>query len=406
MMREPKTSSFLRFIVAGGSCLAVLCIASSQALAADPPPPPPPNVIPPPPPPPDEKKLEVMAWSRIGATFQSPYDTTSLNKLTANGELDIFAHGKVTDEIGIFGSLIASFGPEPGAGGAPGGAITGAAAIEDVVIQLEPSDYFHVWLGRMLVASDRSNFSGPWHISPWLYPGFFSLPPGNASATYLVGQGAAPPIGPRQGPVGRNDGVTVWGQYMGGLFKYYLGMYNLQDAGGTPLWSGRVSLSLLNPEPGYFNASTYYGAKDIIGLGLGAQVQGNGSRGNAAPPSDYTEVNFDVLAEKNFGAAGVGTAEGAFYKYGGDNEPYDFSYFVLVSYLTPQKIGPGKIQPLLRLQQAKPKPAGFDTQTIFDVQAGYVVEGFKARFSIGYENSNFGAGVKGNAILLGAQVQR
>jgi hypothetical protein len=394
-MREPKTSSFLRFVVAGGSSLAVLCIVSSRALAADPPPPPPP----------DDKKLEIMAWSRVGATFQSPYDTSSLNKLTANGELDFFAHGKVTDEIGIFGSLIGQFGPVLTPAG-PSGAITGNVQIEDVVLQIEPSDYFHLWLGRMLVASDRSNFSGPWHMSPWVYPGLFSLP-GQASAAYLNPQGAAPPIGPRQGPVGRNDGATVWGQYAGGLFKYYLGMYNLQDAGGTPLWSGRVSLSLLNPEPGYFNASTYYGAKDIIGLGLGFQVQGNGSVNPATGErTDFTEINFDVLAEKNFGPAGVGTIEGAFYKYGGDFEQYSFSYFVVASYLTPQKIGPGKIQPLLRLQQAKPKADGLDTQTIFDVQAGYVVEGFKARFSIGYENSNFGAGVKGNAVLLGAQIQR
>jgi hypothetical protein len=345
-----------------------------------------------------------MAWSRIGGTFQSPYDREKIDKLTAHGELDIFAHGKVTKEIGIFGSIYGTFGPTA-PGGVPSGVITGTIAIEDAIIQIEPDDLFHLWIGRMLVPSDRSNFSGPWHVSPWFYPGFFSPTYLVASGT-AVGAGIGPPLGPRQGPVGRNDGATVWGQYGGGLFKYYVGMFDLQDAGVAPLYSGRLSLSLLNPEPGYFNASTYYGGKDIVGIGLGYQFQANGSRVGTAAPADFSEVNVDVLAEKNFGTSGVGTVEGAFYKYFGDNELYDFSYFALVSYLTPDKIGPGKIQPLLRLQQAKFKASGADTQTIFDVQAGYIVEGFKARFAIGYENTSFGNGNKGNAIYLGAQVQR
>lgn len=358
-----------------------------------------------------------MAWSRFGATLQSPYDAEKLDKLTAHGELDLFAHGKVTKEIGLFGSLIGTFGPTGQPGAPDAGEITGTVAIEDAIIQIEPDPLFNVWLGRMLVASDRSNFSGPWHISPWFYPGFFvpAWRVGSGTGVSPVPSAATifPPAGPRQGPVGRNDGVTVWGQYMGGMVKYYLGLYNLQSANSTPLWSGRVSLSLLNPEPGYFNASTYYGEKDIVGLGVGAQVQGNGSAGALAPTTDYDEINFDVLAEKNFGTSGTGTFEAAFYKYFGDNEALDFSYFALVSWLTPDKIGPGKIQPLVRLQQAKPRTitvAGMsvtpDTLTMLDIQAGYVIEGFKARFAIGYENENFGQSRKGNAIYFGAQVQR
>jgi len=61
------------------------------------------------------------------------------------------------------------------------------------------------------------------------------------------------------------------------------------------------------------------------------------------------------------------------------------------------------------LQQAKPKSVNgvtADTQTLIDVQAGYVVQGFDARFALGYENQNFGGGVKGNAVFFGAQVIR
>jgi hypothetical protein len=406
----------LRSCLAGTSCVAVLCIASSAAWAQKaapptaPPPAPPvaaPKLPPPPPPPPPptspDKKLEYSLWGRFGATLQSPFDTTNLNKLTANGEVDLFVHGQINKVFGIDGSFQGVFGPVLTATGAPSGAITSAVALEDATFRIDAMEEFHVWLGRMLVASDRSNFSGPWFISPWLYPGTFS-------ATYLVPQGALPPIGPRQGPLGRNDGFTLWGQFMGGMFKYYAGVYNLQEAGAgaTPLYSARVSLALWNPEPGYFNASTYYGHKDIIGIGIGAQFQPTGSTLNPATPSDYSEINADVLVEKNLGLSGVVTFEGAVYKFMGDAELINYSYFLLASYLTADKIGPGKLQPLVRLQQAKPNNIGGvqrDTGTLFDIQVGYPVEDFALRFAIGYENSNL-FGVKGNAIFFGSQWQR
>ena len=46
----------------------------------------------------------------------------------------------------------------------------------DLVGQLDFMDEFHIWVGRMLTPSDRSNFSGPWFISPWEYPGVYNVP--------------------------------------------------------------------------------------------------------------------------------------------------------------------------------------------------------------------------------------
>ena len=53
-----------------------------------------------------------------------------------------------------------------------------------------------------------------WFEAPWYYPGTFS---------------AHGFVGPREGAFGRNDGVTAWGQVQGGLFKYYVGAFDLDE---------------------------------------------------------------------------------------------------------------------------------------------------------------------------------
>ena len=57
------------------------------------------------------------------------------------------------------------------------------------------------------------------------------------------------------------------------MFKYYAGAFDLHGAPDSPLYSGRINLGLLNPEPGYYHSSTYYGGKDILAIGVARPVQ-------------------------------------------------------------------------------------------------------------------------------------
>jgi len=350
-------------------------------------PPPPAIVEPPPPPPPAEIKdprkspMTMNAWLRLGTHLQSFKDPEKMNRLSQDGELDLLINAEIIDMVGLTGNLVGSFGPN-----ATGGAITGDINIMDLIARFDVDDAFHFWVGRMLVPSDRTNFSGPWFIAPWFYPGFF-VP-------------NAPPLGPHQGPNGRNDGATVWGQAAGGLFKYYAGIYELYNTEAAPLFSGRLSLSLINPEPGYYGNSQFYGKKDILGIGIGLQTQKDGSG-----TDDFVEFNADILFEKNFKGAGTLDLEGAFYKYEGDGEQIDYSYFVLASWLLPMKTGPGQLQPLVRLQQAKPSDIAMleDTWTLVDAQIGYVVAEFACRFALGYQYQDV-LGQRGNQLFFGIQL--
>lgn len=365
---------------------------SAPSVPAPPPPPPVAPVPlaeaePPPPPPPttevkDARKspMTMNAWLRLGTHLQGFKDPEKLDRLSQDGELDLLINAEVLPMIGLTGNLVGAFNPNAA------GNFTGDINIMDLIARFDFDDAFHLWVGRQLVGSDRTNQSGPWFIAPWFYPGFFA--PGQ------------PPLGPHQGPNGRNNGFQAWGQAAGGLFKYYAGMFQLFDTNSAPLFSGRLTLSLINPEPGFYGNSQYYGKKDVLGIGIGAQVQKNGGG-----DEDYTEFNADILFEKNLAGAGVLDIEGAFYKYTGEPQAVEYSYFALASFLIAAPAGPGRLQPLVRVQQAKPEDDDADTWTLVDAQIGYVVDEFACRFALGYQYQNV-LGQKGNQIFFGIQLQK
>jgi hypothetical protein len=359
--------------------------SDTQPVDAAPEPPPPP---PPPPPPeledPTKKVLTVNAWARIGARLQGIEDPEKLDKLLLDGLFELHTDGAITENIGVTANLVGTFNVASDGTADPNGTVE----LLDVIGRFDIMDPLHIWVGRMLVPVDRANFSGPWFAAPWYYAGSFA------------GLDAMP----MEGPHGRSDGVTVWGEFGGGLLKYYAGAFDLHDPDSKPLWSGRINLSLLSPEPGFYHSSTYYGEKDVLAIAVGAQHKKDGSVG-MEPADDYSEFNADVLFEKNLGGLGTIGLEGAFYKYEGDNQDFDYSYLLLASYLTPGKIGPGKLQPLVRFQQAKPDEG--DAASCFEAQLGYVIASYSARLALGYQyTENTNGFEKANALYLGAQFMK
>lgn len=347
-----------------------------------------PDAAPPPPPPPpaaDEEKykhINMGIWLRVEGVLQHPGAANKLDRAQTNGEVELHFSNQMRKSIQWTANFVGTYG---------GGSIDGSdghVGILDLIAQLEPDPGFNFWIGRMLVPSDRSNFSGPYFMAPWNYPGAFGA-------------------GPQEGPFGRNDGATVWGGFGGGLLKYYVGAFNLYGkAGQQPLFTGRLNLSLLNPEPGYYNSSTYYG-KDILAIGVGGQYQKFFSTSATLPPSNYSLFNADILFEKDLSGSGVVDLEGAFYNYTGDGENKKFSYYALASYLTPDMPGIGKFQPLVRVQQSKPKADGVKTGTSVDAQVGYVVDGYSTRFALGFEHSEGFGMLKGeNQLFAGIQLMK
>ena len=266
--------------------------------------------------------------------------------------------------------------------------------ILDGVLKFAFNDYFNVWFGRFLPPSDRSNLSGPYFLNSWdfpfvqAYPNFFA---------------------------GRDDGVAIWGQVGDGMFKYQFGAFEGKESNGDHLlYAGRLTLNLLDPEPGYYNSSTYYGSKDILAIGLVGMTQNNAA-GFVAGTGDFVEWNIDLLAEKNLGEMGVVTFEGAYYDYDGDGVgaatvggTEGSGYFILASYLCPTQVGTGsfqgQIQPLVRYQS-------FDTdgvladRGVWDIALNYILNGHNARITANYSLDDQGSGGDINIFKLGLQFQ-
>jgi len=267
----------------------------------------------------------------------------------------------------------------------------------DAVLKFEFSDYVNIWAGHFLPPSDRANLSGPYYRNSW-------------SGTDIVNAYPAE-------FAGRDDGLAYWGQYAGGVVKWQLGFFAMGN-GGTPdpRFAGRVAVNLFDPEPGYYNSSTYYGTKDI--LAFGAVLQHEPAPEGAGDEAANTIWSLDALFEKNFGGVGTLDAEGAFYGFNGRDE--GTSFFLLASFLFPEKVGIGQFQPMLQLQHAAASAgdtfAGSATPLAADasmtgIDAGlhYIINGHNTRLSatLRYNTLSIGDGdaETDTVIVIGAQIQ-
>jgi hypothetical protein len=363
-------------------------------MAAEPPPLPNPAPIPETPPavaPPAENpfKVTVGAGFRSGIRIQNPNKSTSSGNSKLNDQfldelnVELRTSGKVTDIIGWTANFTVDGRTRAQASGGP---IAFQAQALDLVGQLDFMDEFHVWVGRMLTPSDRSNFSGSWFMAPWNYSGVLN--------TYYGPRGTE--------EVGRETGVTAWGDINKGKFKYYVALLDLDSnmgvtskpalggmAAQNPLFSARVNYAFVGAEPGFYGSSTYYGGQDIVAVGAAFQYQKNfalpGGEGLPDVKDNLVEFNADILAEKkfDFGTPGI---EAAYYHESGDTRSFNDFFYVTPTFTTGEILpAKGKLNALFRFQMAKtgegPTKA---THTIFEPSVAYLFKDYFAKLQLSY----------------------
>jgi len=273
--------------------------------------------------------------------------------------------------------------------------------ILDAIVKFEFNDLINIWMGRMLPPSDRANLSGPFYQNAgWDFP--FTQ------------------FGYQEIFQGRDDGAALWGQLGGGAVKYQIGVYEGRNQAGLGnetqnfaagagsddlLFAGRFTVNLLDPEAGYYNASTYHGAKDILAIGYAFHHQ-NDSIGTA----DYDMYSFDVLFESTLGNGGVVTAAGAYYDTTGSYAAANNgrSYMVEASYLTAREFAlgccvSGKIAPFWRHQEYT-RDVGAAVDRVNDWGFHYVMYGHNARVTYVYSDSD-GHETDTERHLIGVQLQ-
>jgi hypothetical protein len=204
----------------------------------------------------------------------------------------------------------------------------------------------------------------------------------------------------------------------GGQFKWQLGLFDMGGGTPDPRFSGRVTFNVLDPEPGYYNSSTYYGTKDV--LAFGAVLHHEPAPEGAPDEAADTIWNLDALYENSFAGTGTLNVEGAF--YGFDGADSGTSFFALASFLFQEPVGIGQLQPMVRFQRAglgegdtfgainMPLPPDTDASiTTIDAGLHYIISGHNARLAATLQHESISVGdadsVTNTVFILGAQIQ-
>ncbi|MBK9308151.1 MAG: hypothetical protein IPM58_13990 [Nitrospira sp.] len=245
----------------------------------------------------------------------------------------------------------------------------------DAVGKFELNEMVNLWVGRMLLPSERGELNGPFYHAT--FDGFRTpFFPADLSANFngpTAGGGGA-------GLYGRDNAATFWGKVhpFGTTHLLYVlsvsqGLRNGPNLGSSLMYTGRVQWNFLNdePNPGYYTSGTYYGtAGDIAAVGVSVQHQKDGA-GNAAAASvsDFTGASVDVLLEKVLpNNMGVFTFNGEFKRHWANYGTGAFatspatcfctfnghSWTVYGLYLIPNEIGIGRFQPYVRFTSIDP----------------------------------------------------
>ena len=257
--------------------------------------------------------------------------------------------------------------------------------VMDAIARFEFSPQFNIWAGRFLPPSDRANLYGPYYANHW----------GVYSEKVLDGYANT--------AVGRDNGVAYWGDF-GGL-KVSAGLFDVPSTsagsadGDKIIAAGRLQYDFWDKEAGYWLNSTYYGAKNLLAIGVAGQTAGGD-----------TSYTVDFLLEKNLGGAGVITVESEYAKYegltgSGAGTKNDGAYG-LVSYLFPQPVGIGKIQLLGKYAEATFDVSGSDPKlTTVEGDIGYIVKDFKVRGYLFYIDQSWDNAPAVDATYAGVGLQ-
>jgi hypothetical protein len=297
----------------------------------------------------------------------------------------------------------------------------------DAIGKFEFNEMFNLWVGRMLLPSERGELNGPFYHAT--YDGFRTpFFPADQSGNFNAGAGL----------YGRDNAATFWGKFhpFGTHLLYAVavsqGLRSGPINGGNSLmYTGRLTWNLLNDEknPGYYTSGTYYGTGgDILAIAGSVQHQkdGAGATGAGNTVSDFTGLSVDVLFEKvlpnNMGVFtfngefkrffanyGTPTALGGIALPGTNNNCFcvfnGHSWTVYALYLIPQEIGIGRFQPYIRFTSIDPRYGNMRQE--WEPGINYVISGHNARVSAFYRYGDLmssGGPAGGNYIASGGRV--
>lgn len=254
----------------------------------------------------------------------------------------------------------------------------------DANVQLALTPTLTIWAGRFLSPSDRANMAGPYYS---MGGGYWS--------------GIASRYGFNGGYIGRDDGVAVVGSLLDDKLAYSLGAFegntefkiapvagqvaNVRGSDGL-MYAGRLQYDFWDAEPGYYGTGNYFGAKDILAIGIAGRTQNNGAV-SATNQGKYSSYSVDFLLEKKDVGPGTPSFEAAYYDYDTDDvflSEQGKAYSAGAAYLFNSKVGWGAFMPFVRYQKFDSDAATADTTKRYEIGTNYVIEPYNAMITASY----------------------
>jgi len=311
-------------------------------------------------------KMEINEQTKgeIGIWMQASYQWVEDGKINGDKYEDLndfmirraymYLKGDVTQYVSFFTHLASDkIGMEKPTGGSldnSGMGLGSGVAWRDLWITLNLHEAFKIQMGRMYVPLTRNY--GTTSTKCMLTADLPFLQGGSRGGIFYAQK------------VGRDDGLTLWGNPFGGLLQYRFMISEGVEDDANPednlRFVGRLSLSLLEPETSWFNKGTYLGKKKVLSLGFGMDSQDDLTLGGSEN-QDNTVWTVDAFFDYPVGEGAV-TVEAAYIDIdnctqGKPNFYHDLeagddaeNWYINVGYLLPGSIGPGRFQPYIRYE--------------------------------------------------------
>jgi hypothetical protein len=194
--------------------------------------------------------------------------------------------------------------------------------------------------------------------------------------------------------VGRDDGVTLWGNPFEGLIQYRLMVSEGVESSINPEDNLRVIargvLNLLEPETGWFNQGTYLGKKKVLSIGAAFDSQNNLTLNNE-PGQDNFIWTIDAFFDHP-AANGAVTAESAYINIKNSSQANGFAqlaagdnadfFYIQAGYYFNTPVAVGNVQPYFRYETVSVEQK--DNTGIFSGGFNYYLNGHNAKASFDY----------------------
>lgn len=206
----------------------------------------------------------------------------------------------------------------------------------------------------------------------------------------------------------RDMGVAMWGNLADAMVQYRVMVADGREgdvvAEDSPRVTGRVHLSLLDPEYQYGYNGTYLGTKRVLTIGASYDYQADvayADHPNEQDAEDYSAWTADLFFEYPF-SWGTPTISGAYMDYTVNdaiNENPDpelpveseiDAYYAKAGYLFPGEVGPGRLQVFYRHEDSDyNNDNGLYDQTWNSAGLNYYIDGQRLKASVEYARIDF-----------------